>query len=320
MKYYFILNPVSGNRQRGYEILKKIRDAYKFVKEKCEEWEKIGNGETLRLYGVGGDGTVNELVNGAYGYNNVELGVIPQGTGNDYIRNYGDGSHFLNIEEQIAGSSKYSDLIKYKAEYEGKISEGYCANMFNIGFDCNVVDMTDTVKNWPMCRGSLAYLLSVFIVLVKKKEIALKVEYGLGINGEELGSEGIVFSGGEHGTVRDGKVLLISIANGCFCGGGIKGVPNSILDDGLMDVSLVKGGVSRSQFIRLFPKYQKGVHLGMKECDEIIEYRQEKALRVTAKGEFLRLCVDGEITSQKKVEFEIVPKAIKFIVPKGLQI
>ena len=320
MKYYFILNPASGKRERKNDILIEIRDAarkfgvdfdvyftkapgdaMRFVRETCESQAKASESivEPLRFIGCGGDGTVNELVNGAYGFDNVEIGVIPQGTGNDYIRNYGEPEDFLSVESQMLGESRESDLIEYFAEYKNEITHGFCANMFNIGFDCNVVDMTNTVKTWPLLGGSAAYLASIFIVLARKKETSLRIEYG-------------------DGTVYDGNVLLISVANGCFCGGGIKGVPKADLDDGLMDASMVLSGVKRGFFVRMFSKYQKGIHLEDPRIRRVFDYRQEKKLTITANDEHLRLCVDGEISTQKKVEFRIVPKAIRFIVPKGV--
>lgn len=314
MKHVFIMNPLSGKRKScqrmtdditsackelgaDYEIYftKGPMDCKRHARQLCEE--AAAEGRKLRIYGCGGDGTVNELINGVYGYDNVEIGVIPMGTGNDYIRNYGDVSSFLDIKAQIGGESRSSDAIHYRAEYGDVVTEGYCANMFNIGFDCNVVDMTARVKTWPFVGGSLAYLISVAIILIKKKGADLLIEY-------------------DDGTVLDGRILLIAVANGCFCGGGVKGVPESVLDDGLMDVSVVKD-VSRLTFITLFPSYAKGTHLSKKKIidRDIIRYTKEKALTVTANGESLRLCTDGEITTQKKVRFSIVENAFRFIVP-----
>ena len=314
MKHVFIMNPLSGKRKScqrmtdditsackelgaDYEIYftKGPLDCKRHARQLCEE--AAAEGRKLRIYGCGGDGTVNELINGVYGYDNVEIGVIPMGTGNDYIRNYGDVSSFLDIKAQIGGESRSSDAIHYRAEYGDVVTEGYCANMFNIGFDCNVVDMTARVKTWPFVGGSLAYLISVAIILIKKKGADLLIEY-------------------DDGTVLDGRILLIAVANGCFCGGGVKGVPESVLDDGLMDVSVVKD-VSRLTFITLFPSYAKGTHLSKKKIidRDIIRYTKEKALTVTANGESLRLCTDGEITTQKKVRFSIVENAFRFIVP-----
>lgn len=314
MKHVFIMNPLSGKRRSrrrmtdditsackelgaDYEIYftKGPLDCKRHARQLCEE--AAAEGHKLRIYGCGGDGTVNELVNGVYGYDNVEIGVIPMGTGNDYIRNYGAVSSFLDIKAQIRGESRSSDAIHYRAEYGDVVTEGYCANMFNIGFDCNVVDMTARVKNWPFVGGSLAYLISVAIILIKKKGADLVIEY-------------------DDGTSLDGRILLIAIANGCFCGGGVKGVPESVLDDGLMDISVVKD-ISRMTFVTLFPSYAKGTHLNKKKIIDrnIIKYTKEKALTVTANGESLRLCTDGEITTQKRVRFSIVENAFRFIVP-----
>ena len=314
MKHIFIMNPLSGRKRSRRHITDAITsactelgvdydiyftseplDCKRHARQLCEEADAAG--QELRIYGCGGDGTVNELVNGVYGFDNVEIGVIPMGTGNDYIRNYGDVSSFLDINAQITGKSRHSDAIHFCAEYEGNVTEGYCANMFNIGFDCNVVDMTARVKNWPFVGGSLAYLISVAIILIEKKGADLTIKY-------------------DDGTVLDGSILLIAIANGCFCGGGVKGVPESVLDDGLMDVSVVKD-ISRMTFVTLFPSYAKGTHLNKKKIIDrnIIRYTKEKALTVTANGKSLRLCTDGEITTQKKVKFSIVEDAFRFIVP-----
>ena len=321
MKYYFILNPQSGRKVHDNDILREIRDAAvkqgheydayftkapgdakDYVRRLCEAHAKAGDGdepEPIRIIGCGGDGTLNELVNGAFGFDQVEIGIIPQGTGNDYIRNYGDPKRFLSVENQMLGHSRWSDLIEYCGENKGVSTRALCANMFNIGFDCNVVIMTETLKNWPLLNGSTAYLASVFATLVQKKETHLIVEY-------------------EDGEVYDDRLLLVSIANGCFCGGGIKGVPKSVLDDGLMDISLVRSGVSRNFFVRFFPKYQKGKHLDDLRAAGVFSYRQCETLRVKAKEGLLSLCVDGEIEQYESVDFRVVPKAVRFIVPQGL--
>lgn len=318
MKYVFIINPNSGRKNARQKLQSELtaaaqklgldyelyftkgpKDCRKYARELC--MKNAAGGEKLRIYGCGGDGTVNELVNGVYGFENVEIGVIPMGTGNDYIRNYGKVSDFLDLENQMRGKSRTSDLIKYRAEYEGTITEGYCANMFNIGFDCNVVDMTDTVKNWPLISGPLAYLISVAIILIKKKGANLRIEFA-------------------DGRVEDGPLLLTSVANGCYCGGGVKGAPECKLDDGLMDVTVIDN-VSRSFFISMFPSYKKGTHLGKKKIIEggMLRYTKEKTLTITANNESMRLCTDGEITTQKKVEFCIVKNAVRFIVPEHIK-
>lgn len=327
MKHIFIINPTSGKKRKlerlvadinsaalklkaDYEIYftKSSGDGKNYLQNLCREHSLYNTRltaegkepEILRVYGCGGDGTLNEMVNGSFGFDNIEIGIIPTGTGNDYVRNYGKVSDFLNIENQMLGTAQHSDLIKYSAEYNGNITSGYGANMFNIGFDCNTVDMTDTTKTWPLLRGHPAYLVAVGITFVKKKGANLRIEY-------------------EDGRVKDGPVLLIAIANGCFCGGGVKGVPESILDDGLMDVSVVND-ISRGRFISLYPSYARGTHMQRHAIinNNIIEYTKEKALTVTSNEESMRFCCDGEITTQKKVTFSMVEDAFLFVVPAGL--
>ena len=325
MKHVFVLNPKAGKREIGgveadiaavceaapveYEIYetKAPGDAAAFVRKCCEDAGHFGRGEpaeTIRFYAYGGDGSLHEAVNGAAGSSFAEIACIPAGTGNDFVRNF-PGRDFLNLPAQIRGSAVPCDLIRYSSEEPGNGKsgtgrggaklEGYCVNMFNIGFDCNVVDMTDRMKRLPMITGSLAYLGSIAAMLIRKKGADLKVEYGDGFS-------------------YDGKLLLISVANGAFCGGGIKGLPRAATDDGEMDVSLVRN-VSRATFVRLFPKYMKGTHLEVPELQDVVRYTREKKLYISPNGGSLKLCVDGEIVETGPIRFEIVPKAFRFVIP-----
>lgn len=311
--YYLIVNPHSGGDKSKQQIVKDFEDAagrlgarltVYYTKAKGDAIDYIRrvckdrtDNKTLRFYGIGGDGTVNELVNGAYGFADVEIGIIPAGTGNDFIRNFGSRDLFLNAEAQIAGQSRPCDLIKYSAQLGDKREDGLCANMFNIGLDCNIVITTEKVKNVPFIGGSLAYLIAVAINIIKKAGVNVRIEY-------------------EDGQVADGSILLVSIANGCFCGGGIKGLPLSKTDDGLFDISKIND-VSRLDFIRLFPLYKKGTHLDNKliKNKNILTYKQGERLKVTTNGQAFGLCVDGQVTTCESISFNMIPKAINFIIP-----
>ena len=250
---------------------------------------------------AGGDGTLNEVVNGAAGSDFAEVGCIPAGTGNDFIRNFPEG-RFDDLIAQIRGQSRLCDLIRYEGCGGGAELSGYCVNMVNIGFDSNVVDLTARMKRLPLMTGTVAYLSSVTALLAKKKGADLRIE----------------FPKAEHedaGFVYDGRLLLIAVANGCFCGGGLKGLPRASTDDGTFDVSLVKN-VPRHVFIRLFPKYMKGKHLEEKRLADVIRYTHETELRISPNRGEMKLCIDGEITKAGPVRFTICPKAFRFIVPR----
>ena len=279
-------------------ITKGVHDAERYVRFFLRYFLDLtyGNGmkmETVRFYACGGDGTLNEVVNGAYGFDNAEVACIPSGTGNDYVRCYPDAGDFKSVSAQMDGNAVSSDVIRYITS-DGR--SRYCINMFNIGLDCNVVDLTAKMKKVPLVMGSLAYFLSVLVMLIKKEGADLKIEY-------------------DDGFIYDDKLLLVAIANGIYCGGGVKGIPEAITNDGVMDVSLVKK-TTRLDFVRLFGKYKEGTHLQDPRARELFIYKKSKQITVTPRNGKMKLCVDGEIMEAGKTFFEIVPNAIRFSVPK----
>lgn len=302
MKTVFIVNPKAGQGKDIKKIISSIEDsasalgkeievyittcvgdASRFVKEYC------GVYGTARFIACGGDGTLSEVINGAAGYPDSEIGVLPMGTGNDFCRNF--PMDFTSVASQISGETVKCDAIKFTSG--GK--EGYCINMFNIGFDCNVADMTANMKKKPFVSGSLAYFLSILTALIKKKGAKLKIEF----DGEEKHS---------------GALLLTSIANGCFCGGGIKSNPLASVQDGLINVNIIKN-ISRLKFIKLLPYYMKGTHMKLKGIEDVISCVKCRKIKITPLEKDFKICTDGEITDAGVTEFEIVPEAVNFVVP-----
>ena len=167
--------------------------------------------------------------------------------------------------------------------------------MFNIGFDCDVVRECAKLKQMPLVSGSMAYLMGVAKNLYKMQGTNLKVQF-------------------EDGKERSGRLLLMAIGNGCYCGGGIKGIPYAQIDDGLMDISMIKR-CSRMQFIRLFPKYVKGTHLETKIAQEYIKYVKVKKVSITSNEDTMYFSTDGEITHTKRLDLEVIPRAINFSIP-----
>lgn len=313
MKTIFIINPKAGagkgieklkekihnageklGVQVGVYMTKAVGDAEKFARLACQEAAANDN-EKIRLIACGGDGTVNEVVNGIVGYDNATLGVMPIGTGNDFVRNIPTEADFLDVEAQLQGYDMKCDLIKYWGKLEGKEQTRYCINMFNIGFDCNVVDLTQTLKTYPLLKGSLAYFASVVGMMIKKKGANLKVE----IDGE---------------VAENGQLLLTAVANGGYCGGGVNSAPTAAINDGLMDVNIIYN-VSRREFIKKFPSYAKGTHMELPDIDDVLLFRQCKKVVITPLDGKMRLCTDGEIADAEKVTMEIAPQEINVLVP-----
>ena len=313
MKTLFIMNSHAGSVDRTSSVIEAIKEyisSHNNETIEIHETASVGEAETyaskwcrenisedsLYVFACGGDGTVNEVLNGVISYDNVSLGIVPIGTGNDFCRSIPEAGDFLDISAQMEGSAVRCDVIRYSGDIDGKQSARYCANMFNIGFDCNVVDMTAKVKRSRFISGSLAYLVSVLIILIKKKGANLKIEL-----------DGKVF--------QDGRLLLTSIANGRFCGGGVMSNPLASLCDGYMDVNIVHN-VSRLRFLKLFPSYQKGTHIDIEGIEKTVEPHKCRKAVVTPLDGSMRLCTDGEITDAGIITFEIVPSAVNVIVPK----
>lgn len=310
MKTVFIVNPKAGKKNNIESLTERIKaaaekleadveiyktkavgDATVFVREFCEKHGKA------RFVACGGDGTLGEVLNGAFEYEGAEIGVLPIGTGNDFVKNF-DGN-FSDIESQITSESEKCDIIRYTTKTAEGERVGYCANMFNIGFDCNVVDAMENIKKKTVFSGPLAYFLGIFTTLVKKKGANLEIE----LDGK---------------AVHNGKLLLTSIANGCFCGGGVKSNPLASVHDGLMNVNIIND-VSRLKFITLLPYYMKGTHLQLKGIEKIISNVGCKKIVVRPIDGEMRLCTDGEITSAGETKFEILHDAFSFVIPKKKQ-
>ena len=305
MKTIFIINPCAGQGNKtdrlidrinrmsdsdvGIYITKAVGDATRYVREYCETHG------VARFIACGGDGTFSEVLNGVIHHDEAEIGVIPIGTGNDFCRNFVSDSAFDDIYAQVEGDSIRCDAIKYTTETEQGIVSGYCANMFNIGFDCNVADLTSKMKTKPLISGSMAYLLSIFSNLVAKKGANLRID----MDGEEK---------------HRGKLLLTSIANGCYCGGGIKSNPLASIRDGRINVNIIKN-VSRLRFLYLLPFYMKGTFLKLKNIHKVVDSTSCCRMDVTPIDGTMRICVDGEIIDAGKSRFEICPRAFNFVIP-----
>ncbi len=308
MKTVFVINPKAGKGNSTEKLVAAIRNAANKLKADVEIYMTKAVGDTERFvknycqsYGkarfiaCGGDGTLGEVLNGAIEHPDSEIGVMPLGTGNDFRRNFGTEKDFLDAEAQITASCTRCDAIRYTKELHGVKHIRHCANMFNIGFDCNVVDMTAKMKTKPFVGGSLAYFISVFAMLIKKKGANLAIE----LDGKEK---------------HKGPLLLTAISNGKFCGGGMMSNPLGLINDGFMDINIVYN-ISRLNFLTKLPFYMKGTHVKLKNIEKVIFWAKCKKITVTPLDGAMRLCVDGEIEDAQRTEFEIISNAFNFVVP-----
>ena len=307
MIYHFILNPMSGKNLKKAKksvaaITDKIRKAcqkrqlsYRIYYTTCmgdatEYVRSMVNTtqDKQRFICVGGDGTINEIINSVQDTKNVEFGVIPNGSGNDFVRNFTNIDNFYDINAQIDGESVPLDLIK--------CNDMYSANMVNIGFDCSVVKEAQRFKKFKFISPGMSYIFGIFAAVFKKYGTKMK----------------IIFDDGE---TYDSMLLLTAIANGKYCGGGFKSAPEALLNDGVMDVTIIKK-VSRLLFLSLVGSYQKGTFLSNKKAMQYIRYKRVSHFKMEFEDP-IPICLDGEIKGAKNIDFSIERNAFNFIVPKG---
>jgi len=293
MEHLFIINPVAGkgkaltfineiknlfvNSEKKYTI--KITEKPGHATEIVKEYTKKGS---LRVYSVGGDGTLNEVVNGMVG-SNSSLAIIPAGSGNDFIKSI-VGNNFDPKDiliRTVNGKVRLADLAK--------VNEKYFINISSVGFDAEVVYNTNKIKKLPGISGKLAYILGVIITLFKYNNNYLKVDI--------------------DGHCIETKSLLTAVANGRYYGGGMLPTPNAVIDDGQFDICLISE-VNRFRIFRFFPRFIKGLHGNLKE----VSFYKGKKVTIECDRD-LPINIDGEINKVKKASFEIIPKGISIVVP-----
>ena len=224
MRHIFIINPNSGKSKACEyipiinEIFKKRKDEYEIIKtthegHAIEIAKNFAETDNIRLYAIGGDGTINEVINGV-DTSDIPIGVIPAGSGNDFIKSV---YHNLSndpkeiIKSLVDGETEYVSL--------GKINDTYFVNISSIGFDTYVVKNARLIKKLPLIPGSIAYLLSIFVTLCTYKKQNVKIL----IDEEKVNA----------------KIFLVAFGIGKYYGGGMKVLPNAIINDEKIDICIV---------------------------------------------------------------------------------
>lgn len=300
MKHIFVINPAAGQGKALDFIKAKIESAAKrnnieyeiYITEKKGDGieyveERAKSGEELRFYACGGDGTLYDVVNGAYGYKNVEVAVVPLGSGNDFIRLFGTKEEFLELDDQIYGVPVELDLIKCGNEI--------AINQCSMGMDAEVCAMQGKIKKLPLVTGEGAYYLGCLYAIARK----FHNKFTVTIDDNEVMSKDFLF---------------------CFCGnsrwygGGFKAGPEALPDDGLLDVVMVEANLSRLKLVTLLNKYKRGEHMGW----DITIFRRCKKVTIHSETP-AAVNVDGETKFVNDTSFELIEKGIKFVVPKKSQ-
>jgi diacylglycerol kinase (ATP) len=245
------------------------------------------------IVAVGGDGTVNEVVNGVVG-SEVVVFSIPLGAGNDFLRSLGIWTWREACDVLAEGEVAQIDLglVEYRDDAAG-LRQRYYAVLADVGFGSEVVRNTPRRFRHAL-GGNLGYLVSIYRTAIQGQAPARPMRVTV------------------HGEIRcDEKLLLVEALNGMYGGGGLKIAPEAKMDDGRLDVFLVRE-MSWLKIWALFPKIWRGTHIE----DERAEYFHARDVRIETDSS-ARVSVDGELIGHAPARFSIVPGALKVICPCG---
>jgi len=301
-KWFAIVNPNSANGRTGYKwpkfyeqlIRNNINIDFKFTTEQ-------GNGSDLcrkaiaegynRIIAVGGDGTVNEVVNGLIVDNKlvneqVELAIWGQGTGCDFVRIFGSGKDVRSFAD-VLRSEKKSKVDIGKVIYHNKsnkINHRYFINVANLGLGAEVVNR---VNNKSKLWGSrLTYFLGTIATILKFKSFEAKILL-------------------DNSLTIDDTFWGLMICNGQYIGGGMRIAPEARVNDGLFDLVTLRDIPKLKVFSR-FSDIYVGKHV---DVSEISFFKCQNVLITTPFPTLLE--VDGEVLSScTQIEFQIIPQLL----------
>lgn len=302
MTHLFILNKFAGTKDSTPALKDKIealgRDDVVYEYTACKgDAENIARryaekGGALRVYACGGDGTANEALHGLYGYENVALGVVPVGTGNDYTRSLPAAQEeFLDFEKLVRGRTMKVDLLRCG----GRLA----LNVISVGYDCEVADRAQKNKRLPLMSGPLAYKLSIVQCLATKRKHTFTP-----------------YADGRMIPIADGfkSQMLAVAAKGKYYGGGIKATPYAELDDGLIDFMAIPT-VPISYFAWLMGSFTRGEHIDHPKAKKFILHQKCRELRLDNHGD-IKIGIDGEMFVMKDPVITVIPKAFDIIIPE----
>lgn len=301
MKHIFVINPCAGKSDITPEITAKINalksnidyqiyvtqcpgDATLFVRQWCLDHRD----QPARFYACGGDGTLNEVVSGLIGFDQVQVTTYASGSGNDYIKYYGTHDDFNDLQRLIEGTPHQVDVMR--------VNDRYSINVTNVGFDARVCKTMNTVRRKPIIGGKHAYTTGV----IKNLFTSMSSYCRLVVDGKEF---------------HDAKMLLFTLSNGRYIGGSYQCARNeSTNDDGLVEVNLFYP-MTVFKLARLIGRYAKGTHFNLPNIDKLMKWTQGTDIEVSSHKP-IYVCIDGELLQGTQFVIHNLHQAVTFVSPR----
>lgn len=298
MTHIFIINPAAGSRDRtalySAEIERECgarglnyRIEVSSAPGECRRlaYEAASAGEPCRIYACGGDGTLNEVAQGAAGFENAAITLFSGGSGNDFVKLFDEPKAFFDLSRLLDAQETSFDLISCNGEI--------ALNICSVGLDARIGTDVASYKRIPFLQGFRAYAASTVVNLFR----GISEHYVVEINGQTL----------------DAEQTFVCICNGRYYGGGFNPVPEADPTDGKLDVLVVKK-LGLMQVPGAIGKYKNGRykelnHLATHYLTDRVTIRCDKPTPIN---------LDGELRVAQSAEFSIADKKLRFFYPKGL--
>lgn len=302
-KHIFLVNPAAGrgNKQAAlaamcrevamkyeldYEILVTEYPGHgiQLVRKAIEQ----SGGRRVRIYACGGDGTLNEAAQGAFGAWNATITQFPLGTGNDFVKMFGwQGTAFCLLDFIVTGREIKMDYMEANC--------GGAVNVMSVGVDARVAAGVGKYKKLHLPGEIAPYALSAVENVLRGMGESYQVEI--------------------DGVRYDGEYSLVFIGNGCYYGGGFRPVPSADPRDGLLDVLLVRK-VSRLTAARVVVAYKRGLY---KKYPQYITHVFAKQIAIRLKdGGQMCVNMDGEIAYTDQLEVKL-KRGLSFLMASPIQ-
>lgn len=249
-----------------------------------------------KIIAVGGDGSINEVINGIFLQKEVPIAeivfaVVPLGTGSDWIKTYNIPRSYKKAIPLLAKPKlQKQDIGKVTYQTEKGTESRYFANVAGMAFDAFVAQHSLSV-NKSGFWGQLTYMLLILGLVPKYKSQKMLIE------GDNFRYEGNVFC------------LNIGLCK--YNGGGLQTVPHAIPNDGLFDITIIEKMPTWRVFWELRRLYLANIY----GAEDVVKFFRTKNLKVRTNEAFDYVETDGEFLGKCPVSFEIIPDALNICVP-----
>lgn len=301
MSHLFIINPFAGDGsyKRIEEVLHKLVktredvliETSRYPGHCSEILEHYCNKDVKRIYSVGGDGSFHDLVNCLIRQklsDRISVGIIPSGSGNDYIKNFTKLTELSMIKNDWEYIHELLEAEVLPVDI-GRANDDYFLNVMSVGFDAQVIENSYLFKKNIFVPSKSSYFLSAMYTLMRLKNYSCEIRTNTGEKFE--------------------KFMMVSIGKGKYYGGGMKVLPHADTTDGLLDICVVSPLKRRSVF-PLIKTFMEGKH----ERLSVVSLLKSEGLQIRSK-EIIPYQLDGELRKGDYWDIEIIPKAISLIKP-----